>query len=138
MRASIHLVSCRIRWLCGVAITPCTVVGPVEITVVAGHELIEVFARERIGLEREVLVSAKIVDPEFLGPGGLARGLLVEEEYVGFHALRIEETSRQTQERVYLTLVQELTPDSLPRPTFEEDRCQAPQRQCGHFVSARS
>ena len=62
--------------------------------VVAFHELVEVFALERIGLEREVFVGAEVVDPELLGPGRLTRGLLVEEEHVGFHALRIEEPGR--------------------------------------------
>jgi len=104
-----------------VAIAHGPLVGPVVMAVVAFHELIEVFALKWIGLEREVLVGAEVVDPELLGPGGLARRFLVEEEHVGFHALRIEEAGRQTQERVYLALVQELAPDSLTRPTFEED-----------------
>ena len=68
-----------------------------------------------------MLVGAEVVDPELLGPGGLARGLLVEEEHVGFHALRIEKAGRQTQERVHIALVQELAPDGFPCPTFEED-----------------
>src|SRR4051812_40289592 len=89
--------------------------------VVAFHELVEVFTLERIGLEREVLVGAEVIDPELLGPGGFARRLLVEEEYVGFHTLRIEETGRQTQERVHIAFVQKLASDSFPRATFEKN-----------------
>ena len=105
----------------GVAIASGLLVGPVEIAVVTFHELVEVFAFEGIGFECEVLVGAEIVNPKLLGPGGLARGLLVEEEHVGFHALRIEETGRQTQECVHVAFVQELAPDGLPRATFEKD-----------------
>ena len=89
--------------------------------VIAFHELVEVFALERIGLEREVFVGAEVVDPELLRPGRLARGFLVEKEHVGFDALRIEEAGRQTQERVHVAFVQELAPDGLPRPAFEQD-----------------
>ena len=104
-----------------VSVASSPLVRPVEMAIVAGHELIQIFALQWIGLEREVLVGAEVVDPELLGPGGLARRLLVEEEHVGFHALRIEEAGRQTQERVHIALVQELPPDSFPRPNYKED-----------------
>ena len=63
--------------------------------VVALHELVEVFALQRIGLEREVFVDSKVVDPDLLGPRCLARRLLVEKENVGLHALGIKEAGRQ-------------------------------------------
>ncbi len=68
-----------------------------------------------------MFVGAEVIDPKLLGPGGLARRFLVEEEHVSFHALRIEEAGRQAQERVHIALVQELPPDGFSRPTFEED-----------------
>jgi hypothetical protein len=47
-----------------------------------------VLALEWVLLQREVLVGAEIVDPEFLRPGFLVRGrFAVEEEDVGLDAL---------------------------------------------------
>ena len=67
-----------------------------------------------------MLVGSEIVDPELLGPRCFAGRLLVEEENVGFHALRIEQAGRQTQERVDLALVQQLAADGLACAAFEE------------------
>src|SRR5512132_1825635 len=89
--------------------------------VMAGYELVEIFALEGIGLEGEVLVGAQVVYPELFSPRGFTRGLLVEKEHVGFHALRIEKASRQTQERVHIILVQEFAPDGLAGPALEQD-----------------
>jgi len=47
--------------------------------VVAGDELVQVRALEEVGLQREVLVGAQVVDPELLRPRRLGRGLAVEE-----------------------------------------------------------
>ena len=65
--------------------------------VVADYELVEVFALERIGLERKMFVRAQIVDPKLFRPGSLTRWLLVEKEDVGFHALSVEKASGQTE-----------------------------------------
>jgi hypothetical protein len=54
-------------------------------------EIIEVAAFEGIFLEREVLVGAEVVDPEFLGPGFFfGARFAVEEKHVGLHALGVE------------------------------------------------
>jgi len=47
---------------------------------VAGHEIIEMSAVERVGAERKVLVSAQVIDPQSLRPVIGAGRFLVEEE----------------------------------------------------------
>ena len=37
--------------------------------VVAGDEIVQVLAAQRVRLQREVLVGAEVVDPQLLGPG---------------------------------------------------------------------
>ena len=61
---------------------------------VAGDEVIEVGARHALGLEREVLVGAKVVDPHRLRPRLRRAGLPVEEEHVGLDALGVEDARR--------------------------------------------
>src|SRR5712692_2927946 len=69
--------------------------------VVAGHEIVEVGACEGIGAQGEVLVGAQVVDPQAFGPVRGAGGFLIEEEYVGFDALGIEDARWQTQQRMH-------------------------------------
>ena len=53
--------------------------------VIAFHELVKVFALERVGLEGEMLVGAEIVDPELLGPGGVSlAGFLSKKSTLAF------------------------------------------------------
>ena len=66
-------------------VAPGPLVSPANKATVALHEFVQVLSLERIGLEREVLVGAQVVDPELLCPGRFARRLLIEEEDVDFH-----------------------------------------------------
>jgi len=68
--------------------------------VVAIDELPEVLRPEGIGLEGEVPVRPQVVDPEPLGPGGLARLFSVEEEDVGFVALGVKVAGGKPEEGV--------------------------------------
>ena len=68
-----------------------------------------------------MLVGAEVVDPELLGPGRFGCRLFVEEQDIRLHALRVEQARGQAQERMHVALVQELSPDRLPCPAFEQD-----------------
>jgi hypothetical protein len=58
---------------------------------------------------REALVGAQVVNPEFLGPGFfVGGGFAVEEEDVGLHALRIENSGGEAEEGVDVGLLKEL------------------------------
>ena len=67
--------------------------------VVAGDELIQVFTSELVGLQREVLVGAQVVDPEGPGPGRFAGRFAIEKQDVGFDTLCVEYAGRQTRSR---------------------------------------
>src|SRR3990172_2007340 len=84
--------------------------------VVTLHKLIKIRALEGACLKREVHVRAEVVDPEILGPGRFACRLFVEEQHIRLHALGVEQARGQAQERVHVTLVQELSADRLPGP----------------------
>lgn len=73
--------------------------------VVALDELPEVLRPEGIGLEGEMLVRPQIVDPEPLGPGGLARLFSVEEEDVGLDALGVKYAGGKSEEGVDVAVV---------------------------------
>ena len=88
--------------------------------VVAGYELVQVPALERILLEREVHVGAQVVDPELLGPRLFARRLLVEEQHVRLHALGVEDARGQARQRVHIRLLEQLAADGLARPALEQ------------------
>jgi len=89
--------------------------------IVVLYKLVEVRALEGIRLECEVHGRAEVVDPELLCPGCFACRLFVEEQHVGFHALGVEQARGQPQERMHVALLQELSPDRLPCPAFEQD-----------------
>ena len=59
---------------------------------VAPDEVLQIGVAHRFGLEREVLVGAQVIDPQIFGPGFFASGSVVEEQYVGFHPLGVENT----------------------------------------------
>ena len=88
--------------------------------VVAGDEVVQVGALQRIGLEREVLVGAEVVDPEVLCPRCLAGRLAVEEQDVGLHALGVEDAGRQPQQGVDIALLQQLAADCLACPALKQ------------------
>jgi hypothetical protein len=52
--------------------------------------MVQIGPRQRFGLQREMSVGAKVVDPERLGPRRFAGWLSIEEKYVRRYALRIE------------------------------------------------
>ena len=55
--------------------------------VIAGYEVVEVGAGERVGLEGESPVGAQVVDPQVASPRGLTGGFAVEEQDVGLDPL---------------------------------------------------
>ncbi len=88
--------------------------------VIAGDEVVEVAALERVFLEREVQVRAQVVDPELLRPRLFLRGLAVEEQDVRLHALRVEDAGGQAQERVHVRLLEQFAPDGFARAAFKQ------------------
>ena len=76
--------------------------------VAQAHELLRVRALQGLGLQREVLVGAQVVDPELLGPGCLAGRLLVEEQHLGLCGLGIEQAGEQPQQREQIASMRQL------------------------------
>src|SRR6266571_1312639 len=74
--------------------------------VVAGDEIVEVPARQRVGTQGEVLVGAQVVDPQALGPVARAGGFSIEEEHVCFDALRVEDARWQAQQGMNVAFLQ--------------------------------
>jgi hypothetical protein len=70
--------------------------------IVAGNEIVQISAFEGILLEREVLVRAQIVNPEFLCPGLFLGGFAIEEEDIRFNALGVPEARSKDQSPVSL------------------------------------
>ena len=88
--------------------------------VVAGDEVVEVGALQWVFFEREVLVGAQVVDPELFRPRLFLRGLAVEEQDVGLHALRVEDAGGQAQQRVHVRLLEQLAADGFAGAAFKE------------------
>ena len=88
--------------------------------VVAGDEVVEVAALERVFLEREMQVGAQVVNPELLRPRLFLRGLAVEEQDVRLHALRVEDAGGQAQQRVHVRLLEQFAPDGFARAAFKQ------------------
>ena len=59
--------------------------------VIAGDEVIQVRAFERLSLQSELNVGTEVVNPQALGPVGFAGRLAVEEQDICFDALRVED-----------------------------------------------
>ena len=87
---------------------------------IAGDEVVEVAALERVFLQREVLVRPQVVDPELLRPRLFLRRLAVEEQDVRLHALRVEDAGGQAQQRVHVRLLEQFAPDGFARAAFEQ------------------
>ena len=87
----------------------------------AGDEVVQVGARERIGLEAEFYVGTQVVNPQFFRPGSFAGRLAVEEEHVGFDALGIEDAGGQAQKGMDIALMQQFPAHGFAGPAFEED-----------------
>ena len=65
--------------------------------IVAGDEVVEVAALQRIFFECEMFVGAQVVDPELLSPRLLRGWFAVEEQDVGLDALCVEDAGRQSE-----------------------------------------
>ena len=63
--------------------------------VVARDKVVQVFPLQRIGLQGEVLIGAKVIDPQGLRPGSFAGRLAVEKQDIGLDSLCIENAGRQ-------------------------------------------
>lgn len=89
--------------------------------ILAADEVVQVGARESVGLQREVLVSAEIVDPERARPGRFAGRLAVEEKHVGFDALGVEDAGWQPQQGMDVAIVEEAFANGLAGAALEQD-----------------
>ena len=89
--------------------------------IVAADEVVQVGAGEGVGLQREVLVGAEVVDPERLGPWRFAGRLAVEEEDVGLDALGVEDAGGQPQQGMDIAIVQEAFADGFAGAALEEN-----------------
>lgn len=88
--------------------------------VVAGDEVVQVFALQRIRLQREVLIGSKVVNPQRFCPRSLASRLAVEEQDVCFDSLGVEDPCRQAEQSVDIALLQQFPTDGLSRTAFEQ------------------
>ena len=68
-----------------------------------------------------MFVGAQVVNPELACPRFFGGGFAVEEEDVALDALGVEDAGRQSQQRVYVGLFEELAPQGLASAAFEED-----------------
>ncbi len=68
--------------------------------VVASDEVVQVFTLKRIGFQGEMLVGAKIVNPESPRPRRFAGWLAIEEKDVGLYALGMKNAGWQPQQRM--------------------------------------
>ena len=84
--------------------------------IVAGDEVVEVAALERIFFEGEMFVCAQIVNPELLCPRFLGCGFAIEEEDVRLDALGVEDARGQAQQCVYVGLFEQLTSYGFAAP----------------------
>ncbi len=62
---------------------------------VAGYKVVQVLTAQWVGLQREVLVGAEVIDRQLLSPGSLAGNTTVKEQDIRFQALCIENTGGQ-------------------------------------------
>jgi hypothetical protein len=68
------------------------------LSAVAGDEVVEVLARQRVGTQRKVLVGAQVIYPQSLCPMMRAGRFSVEEEDICFDALRVEDACWQAKQ----------------------------------------
>jgi hypothetical protein len=88
---------------------------------VAGHEIVEIGALERVFLEREVQVRAEVVNPELRGPGLLVGGGLRSKKRTLAFALRVEDARREAEQRVDVGLLEQHAADRFAGAASEED-----------------
>ena len=74
--------------------------------IIASDEIVKVGAFERVLLESEMLVGAKIVNPKLSRPRFFSCGFAIEEEDVRLHTLRVEDAGRKTQQCVNIGLLE--------------------------------
>ena len=65
--------------------------------IVAGDEVVEIAAFERIFFKGEVFVGAQIIDLQLRRPRFFGGGFAVKEKDIRLHALRVEDAGGQTQ-----------------------------------------
>ena len=87
---------------------------------VARDEIVEIRSLELVFFQREVLVGAEIVNPELFRPRLFLRRLSVEEKHIRLHALRVEDTGGQTQQRVHVGLLEQLAANGFPCSAFKQ------------------
>ena len=87
---------------------------------ITGNEILQVGILHRILLQREMDIGAEIIDPHCLRLRFGAGWTLVEKDHVGLDAGFIEDTSRQTQDRVQVAVGKELLADDFTRATLEQ------------------
>lgn len=90
------------------------------IWIVALDEVLEILVLEGIGLESEMLIGSKVVDPQLLGPGILTGGFAVEEQHVGFDSLRVEYARGQTQQSMNIAFMEQFSADCLACAALKE------------------
>src|SRR5581483_1914561 len=91
------------------------------LSMIAGDKIVEVAALELVGTQGEVHVGTQIVDPESLGLHVGAGLALVEEEDVGFDALRVKDAGGQAQEGMHIAALQQVAPNRFARSSLEKD-----------------
>ena len=83
------------------------------VAAIAGHGIVQVRPGQRVGLQREVLVGAQVVDPQVARPRRLAGWPAVEEQHVGLDPLGVEHAGGQPQQGVRVALVEQPAADGL-------------------------
>src|SRR5206468_9877398 len=76
----------------------------------ARDEIREIVVLQTICLQREMLIRSQVINPQLVCPWLFSANALVEEENVCLHSLRIEDSGRQSQERMHIALLQQSSP----------------------------
>ena len=84
------------------------------------EEACQVLEADRFLFERVMNVGAVVVVPDLLGPRVRAGFVVIEENHVRLHTLGVKDARRQAQDRVKVGVLQQLAPDRLARPAFEQ------------------
>ncbi len=108
--------------------------------VVAGDEIIQVGTAQRVGLQGEIPVRAKIIDPQCSGPGGRAGRLLIKKDDVRLHPLLVKNTCWESQQGMHIEILQQSLADHLACAALEQhiirhnNGCPAMDREDGFDV----
>ena len=83
-------------------------------------EFVQIIACHSALLKGEMLVCPQVIEPYFLGPWVLTRGLAIKENDISLNSLSIKDPSRQSQDGMKITFMHKLPADCLTSVSFKQ------------------